>query len=255
MTKSRKVLLEICAYSLESAITAQAGGADRIELCASPSEGGTTPSAGSIELARQHLKIALHVLIRPRGGDFLYTAREFAAMKQDIRLCQQLGVDGVAVGVLLPDGRVDRERSRELAELARPMSVTFHRAFDMTRDPLAALEDVVAVGCDRILTSGLASSAVEGARVISDLVERAGDRVMVMAGGGVNDANLALLAAQTQAREFHSSARTVIPSAMQYRNPQVALGGAGGDEYQLMVVDPDRVARMRTIASGLSGET
>lgn len=251
MPSARRNLLEICVYSLESAIAAQAGGADRVELCTSPSEGGTTPSAGTIELARQHLKIKLNVLIRPRGGDSLYTAREFAAIKRDILLCRQLGADGVVVGVLLTNGHVDRERSGELVELARPMSVTFHRAFDMSADPFAALEDVIAIGCDRILTSGQAPSAMEGAGLIADLVQRAGDRIIIMPGGGVRDTNLALLAAKTRAREFHSSARTLVPSAMHYRNPVVSLGGTGEDEYQLLVADQNLVARMREIADRL----
>lgn len=251
MTMGRKILLEICTYSLEYAIAAQAAGADRVEFCASPPEGGTTPSAGAIELARKHLKIALNVLIRPRGGDSLYTAHEFDSMKEDIRLCKRLGVDGVVVGVLLPDGHVDRERSGELVDLARPMSVTFHRAFDMAADPFAALEDAIAIGCDRVLTSGQARSAMEGADLIGQLVQRAGDRIIVMPGAGVTDANLAELAARTNAREFHSSSRTVVPSAMQYRNPKVSLGGTGEDEYQILTVDQKRVARMREIADRL----
>lgn len=248
MTSSGRILIEICTYSLEYAIAAQAAGADRVEFCASPAEGGTTPSMGAIELARKSLKIALNVLIRPRGGDSLYTAREFESMKEDIRLCKQLGVDGVVVGVLLPNGHVDRERSGELVDLARPMSVTFHRAFDMAADPFAALEDAVAIGCNRILTSGQARSALEGADLIAQLVRRAGDRIIIMPGAGVTDANLGELAAKTKAREFHSSSRTAVPSAMEYRNPNVSLGGTGDDEYQLLTVDSKRVAGMREIA-------
>ena len=252
MNSARKIVLEICTYSLEYAIAAQAAGADRVEFCASPPEGGTTPSAGAIELARKNLTIALNVLIRPRGGDSLYTAREFESMKQDIRLCKQMGVDGVVLGLLLPSGHVDRDRSGELAELARPMSVTFHRAFDMAADPFAALEDAIAIGCDRILTSGQARSAMNGSDLIAELVQRAGDRIIIMPGAGVTDVNLAELAAKTKAREFHSSARTVVPSPMEYRNPKVSLGGTGEDEYQLLTVDPKRVARMREIADRIA---
>ena len=254
MTAARKVLLEICTYSLEYAIAAQAAGADRVEFCASPAEGGTTPSAGAIELARKHLTIALNVLIRPRGGDSLYTAPEFESMKQDIRLCKQLGADGVVVGVLLANGHIDRERCGELVELAKPMSVTFHRAFDMAADPFAALEDAIAIGCDRILTSGQARSAVEGADLIAELVRRARERIIIMPGAGVTDLNMAELAAKTKAREFHSSARTFVPSPMQYRNPKVSLGGTGEDEYQLLMADPRRVKRMRAIADQLSAQ-
>lgn len=254
MSNASRVLIEICTYSLEYAIAAQSAGADRVEFCASPAEGGTTPSAGAIELARKNLKIALNVLIRPRGGDSLYTAREFDSMKEDIRLCKQLGVDGVVVGVLLSNGHVDRQRSGELVDLARPMSVTFHRAFDMAADPFAALEDAITIGCDRVLTSGQARSAMEGADLIAQLVQRAGDRIIIMPGAGVTDLNLAALMAKTKAREFHSSSRTVAPSAMQYRNPKVSLGGTGEDEYQLLTVDPKRVARMREIADRIAAE-
>jgi copper homeostasis protein len=252
MTHPTRILIEICTYSLEYAIAAQAGGADRVEFCAGPAEGGTTPSAGSIELARRHLQIGLNVLIRPRGGDSLYTAQEFAAMKRDILLCGQIGVDGVVLGVLLSNGHVDRERTHELVELARPMTVTFHRAFDMAADPLIALEDVIAIGCDRILTSGQAPSAMGGADLIAELVQRAGDRVIIMPGGGVRDTNLSVLAAKTGAREFHSSARTFVPSAMQYRNPRVSLGGTGDDEYQLLMPDQEMIRRIRAIADRLS---
>jgi copper homeostasis protein len=147
---------------------------------------------------------------------------------------------------------VDRKRSAELVDMAEPMSVTFHRAFDMAADPFAALEEVIAIGCDRILTSGHARSAMEGADLIAQLVQRAGDRIIIMPGAGVTDANLAELAAKTKAREFHSSSRIVVPSAMEYRNPKVSLGGTGEDEYQLLTVDPKRVARMREIADRIA---
>jgi copper homeostasis protein len=245
-----KIILEICAYSLEAAIAAQAGGADRVELCANPSEGGVTPSYGDIVLARKELSIELCVLIRPRGGDFLYSEREVKAMKEDIAVCKRLGVDGVSLGILLADGQVDRGRCRELVELARPMSVTFHRAFDMTVDPFAALHEIIAIGCNRILTSGQANSALQGADLIRKLVERAGERIVIMVGGGVREHNLAELIATTSAREFHTSARTTVASRMQFRNPRVSLGGADAEkEYELMMVDQKQVAKMREIAN------
>ena len=249
MIQGKNIILEICAYSLEAAIAAQASGADRVELCANPLEGGVTPSYGDIVLARQNLKIELYVLIRPRGGDFLYSAREFAAMKEDIQVCRGLGVDGVSLGILLPDGQVDRERGRELIELARPMSFTFHRAFDMTADPFAAMEDIIAMGCKRILTSGQANSAVEGTSLIRELVERAGGRIIIMAGGAVRAENLAQLIATTSAHEFHSSARTTASSKMKFRNPNVTLSAAAPEkEYDLLTVDQKQIARMREIA-------
>ena len=253
MIQTKKIVLEVCAYSLEAAIAAQAGGADRVELCANPFEGGVTPSYGDIVLARQNLSLELYVLIRPRGGDFLYSPREFAAMKQDVQLCQRLGVDGVSLGILLSNGEIDRDRGRELVELARPMSVTFHRAFDMTVDPFAAMEEIISIGCKRILTSGQANSALQRASLIRELVECAGGRIVVMAGGGVREENLAQLIAMTRAQEFHTSARTTIPSKMQFRNPKVSLGSAPEKEYELLMVDQEQVAKMREIASECSG--
>jgi copper homeostasis protein len=247
MTHANNIVLEVCAYSLEAAIAAQAGGADRVELCANPSEGGVTPSYGDIVITRQNLTIRLCVLIRPRGGDFLYSPREFAAMKEDIELCNRLGVDGVSLGILLSDGKVDRERCGELVALAKPMSVTFHRAFDMTADPLTAMEEIIEIGCHRILSSGQANSAAQGADLIRKLVERAGERIVIMAGGGVRENNLAQLIAVTGAREFHTSARISVPSEMNFRNPRVSLGG-GESEYDLIMVDQQQVAKMREIA-------
>lgn len=249
MTPLKRIKLEVCAYSVESAAAAQAGGADRVELCATPSEGGTTPSYGSIAVARKTLKIELHVLIRPRGGDFLYSPREFAAMKEDIQVCRQLGADGVVLGILLPDGRVDKEQCRELVRLSAPMSVTFHRAFDMTADAFQALEDVIETGCQRILTSGQANSACEGAGLIAELVRRAEERIIIMAGAGVSDENLAELIETTGAHEFHTSARMVVASTMLFRNPKVTLGSAPEKEYELLMVDQERIERMREIAN------
>ena len=180
---SSHVLFEACVDSVEAALAAQAGGADRVELCADLLEGGCTPSAGTIQLARRLLQIAMNVIIRPRGGDFCYSDVEFETMKLDIALCKQLRVDGVVIGLLTPDGSVDVERMRVLIELARPLSVTCHRAFDVSRDPLEALETLIGLGVDRILTSGQEPSPLEGLELIAELVERAGDRVIIMPGG------------------------------------------------------------------------
>ena len=242
------MLLEICAYSLEAAIAAQAGDADRVELCANPFEGGVTPSYGDIVVARQSLKIELCVLIRPRGGDFLYSACELAAMREDIQLCKRLGVDGVSLGILLPNGEVDGERCRELVDLAKPMFVTFHRAFDMTADAFESMETIISIGCRRILTAGQANSAVQGADLIRGLVEHAGERIVIMAGGGVRAENLAQLMAVTGAHEFHTSARTTVPSKMQFRNPRISISSAPESEYELLMVDQQQVAKMREIA-------
>ena len=223
---SEKILIEACVDSVESAVAAQAGGARRVELCADLLEGGCTPSAGTIRLARQRLDIRMHVIIRPRGGDFCYSADEFAAMQLDIELCKEAGADGVVIGILLPDGRVDVERTRALVALARPLSVTFHRAFDMTRDPFEALETLIDLGVNRILTSGQEPSVIEGLDLIVELVKRARGRIGILPGGGINDRNIGRIVAATGATEVHAHAARLIEGAMQYRNTRVFMGGA-----------------------------
>jgi len=243
------IKLEIAVYSLESALEAQAGGAHRVELCASPPDGGTTPSYGTIQQTRDALKAGLHVIVRPRGGDFLYSAAEFDVMKRDIDICRTLGADGVVIGILLPDGRVDTARTRELVTYAQPLAVTFHRAFDMAADPQQALEDIIATGCSRVLTSGQVPTAMEGRDLIRNLVQQAGKRVIVMPGGGIRDHNLAELIRTTGASEFHSSASKTLESGMLHRNPRMQLGNAPGiSEYQITTADREQVRRMRAIA-------
>jgi copper homeostasis protein len=214
-------LLEVAANSLASALAAQAGGAGRVELCANLELGGTTPSAGLVALVRERLRIPLYVLVRPRGGDFLYSEAEHATMLRDIEACARAGCDGVVVGALDAEGRVDRARCRELVAAAGALGVTFHRAFDLCADPAQALEDVAALGCERLLTSGQRASAPEGAGLIRRLVEQAAGRLVVMPGAGIDAGNLAALRAATGAREFHASASVRLPSAMRHRNPAV----------------------------------
>jgi copper homeostasis protein len=239
------MLIEVCLDSVESAIAAQEGGADRVELCDNLLEGGTTPSAGMIALARQQLAIKLHVIIRPRGGDFCYSELEHAIMKHDIALCKELGVDGVVIGLLTPDGEVDRERTRELIALARPLRVTFHRAFDMARDPFAALEDLIELGVDRVLTSGQQPSAIEGLDLIVELVRRAGERIVIMPGGGV-ERNPAKVVAVSGAREIHVVGAAPVESAMRFRNERVFMGGElRPPEYSRLVSDPARIRQIR----------
>jgi copper homeostasis protein len=187
---SKNFLVEICVDSVESAIAAQEGGADRVELCANLNDGGTTPSAGLIVAARRHLRLGLHVLIRPRGGDFCYSAVEFESMKSDVVFAKNLGADGVVFGILKPDHTVDVERMRALVVLARPMSVTFHRAFDVANEPFRALEDIIALGADRLLTSGQAQTAKAGLPVIAQLAQKAAGRLRIMPGGGINAQDL-----------------------------------------------------------------
>ena len=210
--------LEICAFNLTSALIAQQSGADRIELCASPEEGGTTPSAGLIRTARENLKIPLYPIIRPRGGDFLYTEEEFSVMLRDIEYCKQVDCDGVVTGILLTDGSVDKERIKRLIEAAYPLGVTFHRAFDWAANPFEALEDIISMGCERILTSGQRPTAMEGVSLIDQLVREADERIIIMPGSGVRASNIVQLAESTGAAEFHTSARLKQASAMDYVN-------------------------------------
>ena len=241
--KPSPVILEVCANSATSAIAAQQGGAARIELCENLAEGGTTPSYGQMILARKHLHIKLYVLIRPRRGDFLYTDLEFEVMQADIRTCIEAGCDGVVIGMLKADGSVDKERCTELVRLARQwgLGVTFHRAFDMCADQFQALEDIIEMGCERILTSGGKSTAMEGATVIAHLIEKAAGRIAIMPGSGITENNVADLVHFTGATEVHSSARVKIAGGMQYQNDHILLNDGLTDEYSLDVTSTNRV--------------
>ncbi|MBP4050769.1 copper homeostasis protein CutC [Chromobacterium violaceum] len=238
-------ILEICAGSLASCVAAQEGGAQRVELCDNLGEGGTTPSYGALAMARGRLNIALHAIIRPRGGDFLYSALEFDAMAHDVEVCRSLGLDGVVLGLLTADGDVDVARTRQLAALAGPMAVTFHRAFDLAREPEQALEDVIAAGCSRLLSSGQAASAPEGAALLARLREQAGGRLTVMPGAGVRPGNIAGLAAASGCIEFHASARGQVASAMRYRRGGVGMGASGVDEYARQETSASQVRALR----------
>lgn len=231
---------------MASCIAAEEGGADRIELCDNLLEGGTTPSYGMIAAVREKCSLKIYPIIRPRGGDFLYDDAEFDIMKRDIETCKQLGCDGVVIGLLTADGKVDLTRTTELVNLAKPMGVTFHRAFDMTDDPIQALEDVIASGCERILTSGQRNTAMEGAALIRELVEKAGGRIRIMAGSGLRPHNAEALAQASQAPEYHSTARDYIESRMVYRNPNVSMGGIPGvPEYGISVTQSPIVRAIR----------
>jgi copper homeostasis protein len=234
-------LVEVCVTSVASARAAQCGGAARIELVSDLLEGGVTPSAGLIAGVRAAVTIGLQVIIRPRGGDFCYDADEYSIMEADVRQAHALGADGVVLGLLDLDGQIDRERTRRLVELARPMNVTFHRAFDLTRDPRRALEDVIATGADRLLTSGAARTAEAGADLLSDLVRTAGARIVVMAGGGVRPHNAAALLARTAAPELHAGLEEPQPSPMRFRNQQLTMGAATDREYLRFVAREETV--------------
>jgi copper homeostasis protein len=239
------VQVEICVDSVAGAVAAERGGAQRVELCADLFEGGITPSAGCIRVAREQCGLKLHVLIRPRGGDFLYTDAEFAVMREDLRVAKELGADGVVLGLLTAAGEIDASRTRELIALARPLSVTFHRAFDVCRDPAAALETLVELGVDRVLTSGQEATCLEGLDSLAGLNRRAADRIIIMAGGGLTPRNIRRVVAATGVREVHLSARSGVESRMEFRNPRVPMGGAlrppefswrGTDESQVRTV-------------------
>jgi len=225
---SQELLLEVAANSVASALAAQEGGAGRIELCAALELGGLTPSHGQIVLARDHLRIPLYVLIRPRAGDFLYDDDECATMLRDIEACVALGCDGVVLGVLDADGDVDRRRCAELIGAASGLGVTFHRAIDVSRDPLQSLEDAIALGCERVLSSGAQPSAPQGSSLLHDMVQRSAGRIIVMPGAGVAADNVAALRAATGAREFHASAKHTLPSTARHV-PSQSLGMTGGE--------------------------
>ena len=240
------LILEICTDSVTSCREAEKGGAARIELCANLFEGGTTPSAGCIRMAREHLTIPLHVLIRPRGGDFCYSDDEFAVMEYDLQIAKRLGADGVVIGVLLPDGTIDIKRTAALMEQAKPMSVTFHRAFDMVVDPLTALQQLMQLGVDRLLTSGQEKSVLDGSELIAELVRQAGDKLVVMPGGGITERNIARIRRETGAREFHLTAREKQSSTMTYRNTGTFMGGELRlPEYELAFTNAQKVARTK----------
>ncbi len=242
---SQSIILEVAIDSVESALAAQAGGAARVELCADLIEGGTTPSAGMIAAVRRAVSIGLMIMIRPRGGDFCFSSQEFDVMLRDIQVAKDLGADGAVIGILRPDGRVDIERIRALVELARPLKVTFHRAFDMASDPRQALEDLVQLGIDRVLTSGQESSALEGLDLIADLVRQAGGRIVVMPGGGINERNIGRIVAASGAYEVHVSGRTTVDGAMTYRNTRTFMGGVlRPPEFSRTVADAGRIQAM-----------
>lgn len=241
---SAPVILEICADSVESAVAAERGGADRIELCSSLLEGGVTPSAGLISTVRSRVGIDLYAMIRPRGGDFCYTSEEFETMEQDARTAKQLGANGIVFGILEKDGRVDMARTRRLVDIVEPLKVTFHRAFDMSRDLDQALEDIIAAGVDRILTSGGEQKVEDGIPWVQKLNQAAKGRVIIMAGGGISESNVHRVLAATQVKEIHAAMRAHISSPMRHRNEKISMGLIKGREYERVVVLQDKVRRL-----------
>jgi copper homeostasis protein len=240
------MIIEACVNSAISANEAQKGGADRVELCENLHDGGTTPSTGSIAFARKNLQIGLFVMIRPRGGDFLYSADEFQIMKEDIKVAKNLGADGVVFGVLLPDGTIDKERMKILIDFARPMGITCHRAFDMTANPYQAMEDLISLGINRILTSGQQPTAPQGSGLIRELIAQAKDRIIIMPGSGVKEHNIAALLRATGAKEVHIHLEKQEPSRMIFKQPTVYMGKPEQTEFEYTLTDWERINKLRS---------
>lgn len=239
--------VEVCVGNIQSAIHSQDGGADRVELCDNLLEGGTTPSIGMIERVREILSIGLHVMIRPRGGDFFYSDDEYDVMRKDIEAVKRCRADAVAFGILRTDGSVDTERCKRLLDLARPMKATFHRAFDMANHPLQALDDLIELGFDYLLTSGQQNRAIEGIDLIKRLVYEAGKSIQVMAGSGVNERNVKRLIDSTDVRHVHVSCRKKVESPMEFMNENLRMSSSieSYSEYRLEVADPEKIRLIR----------
>jgi copper homeostasis protein len=247
------ITCEVCVEGFSGAAAAEAGGGHRIELCAGLIEGGTTPSLGTLSLVRERLSIKTVVLLRPRGGDFLYTDEEFDTMLRDIEVVRNAGAYGVATGVLTEDGRIDAARFERLTAAARPLSVTCHRAFDMTRDPKEALETLIELGVDRVLTSGQQPSVPEGIELIRELVDLAAERIVIMPGCGIEEGNVREIVEATGVCEVHFTAFSQQDSGMTYRNSRPFMGGVElPGEYDLQFTDPERVSGFLREVAGIA---
>ncbi|MFT6561849.1 MAG: copper homeostasis protein [Limisphaerales bacterium] len=241
-TMSDIPILEICIDSVASAIAAEQGGAARVELCQNLFEGGTTPSVGTVYQTLERVGIKVNAIIRPRGGDFLYSDDEFAVMQHDIITLKEMGVNGVVIGMLNADGTIDVERSSRLIELARPLEVTYHRAFDVTADPFRSLDDIIGLSAERLLTSGQEPSVLEGVELIAELVRRAGDDIIIMPGAGITEKNLPRIMRETGAKEFHVTGSAPVQSTMEFRNERCFMGKAlYPPEFSLKVTNADKI--------------
>jgi len=239
-----KQKIEVCCFSVESAIIAEKTGADRIELCDNYYEGGTTPSYASIKLAIKELNIPVNIIVRPRGGDFLYSDIEYKLIKEDVLIAKKLNANGIVIGFLNTDGSIDIERTKEIIEIAKPMEVTFHRAFDRCKNPLDALEQLIELGVDRILTSGQKKTAIEGIDLLSELVKKANNRIIIMPGSGINDKNISKLITKTKAIEYHSSAKMFKLSKMDYINSSFYNDSEIKYANKTIFVDEDKLKKM-----------
>jgi copper homeostasis protein len=248
--EEKKYIIEIATSDFITTKSAVEGGADRIELCANLAEGGTTPSFGTIKQCREVFDVLLYTIIRPRGGDFLYTDEEFDIMLQDVKLCKQLGCDGVVIGLLNKDGTIDVKRTSILIEAAYPLGVTFHRAFDRCKNPFEALEQLIEIGCERILTSGQRPSVADGIELVAELQKKADDRIIIMPGSGVRKENIKMLAEKTGCVEFHSSLRGKEQSKMEFVHPAFK---DSGESYANNVISPNEVKALREALLYLAG--
>lgn len=240
--EEKKYIIEIATSDFATTKSAVEGGADRIELCANLAEGGTTPSYGTIKQCREAFAVSLYPIIRPRGGDFLYTIDEFEIMMQDVKLCKQLGCDGMVIGLLNMDGSINVVRTAQLIEAAYPLGVTFHRAFDRCKDPFVALEELIEIGCERILTSGQQPSVVDGVELVAELNKKADERIIIMPGSGVRKENIKMLAEKTGCTEFHSSLRGKEQSKTGFVNESFK---DSGESYMNNAIDVKEVSGLR----------
>jgi copper homeostasis protein len=246
---NNRPIVEICVESTESAIAAERGGATRVEVCSALIEGGITPGAALVAQTRKKISIGLHVIIRPRGGDFCYTSAEFDTMQRDVLTAKDLGADGVVLGILRTDGTVDVQRTRQLVDIARPLQVTYHRAFDLAFDLLRSLEDVTQTGAERILTSGGAQTAVAGTPALRQLVEAADGRIIIMAAGGINPLNVQAIVEKSGVKEIHASLKSAVDCAIQSRNENISQGSLQDHEYRRFMVLEDQVRQLLLAAS------
>lgn len=242
-----KRILEVCVDSVESAVIASKGGADRLEVCSNLAVGGTTPGISMFKQIRKACDIPLHVLIRPRFGDFLYTDAEFRAIEEDARLFHNLGADGVVAGCLLPDGNIDLERMKRLRQSASGMHLTLHRAFDVCKDPYRALEEAISFGADTILTSGQEDSCTKGKQLLCGLIQKAKGRIEILVGAGVDAAVIKGLAAEINAASFHMSGKKTVDSGMMFWNGKVHMGLPGLPEYEVYRTDLKKVQEARSV--------
>lgn len=243
----KEYLLEACVDSVESALAAVRGGADRLEVCANLVIGGTTPGVSQFRQIRELCDIPLHVLIRPRCGDFLYTDAEFRMMCEDTEMFRELGADGIVAGCLKPDGNLDMERMKALRETSGTMHLTLSRAFDLSRDPFLSLEHAVDAGADTILTSGQRDNCLAGVELLGRLIERAAGRIGILVGGGVNEKTVISLMEAIPAGSFHMSGKTVLDSEMVYRRPGVSMGLPGFSEYEIFRTDEQQIRLVKKV--------